>query len=329
MHKYLLVTGIAAVAAMVGPANGQTFQRRASISGGGGQDWGRCRIEVVVDGAAEVEIRGDNALLRNLSGQPPQFRQFECTSPMPANAPNLRFTGMNGRGSQELVRGPQNGSPAVIRIQDPEGGQGDYAFEMTWGGGGDRNNGGLDDQRDRRPMGPRYTTEQAVRICRGAVRKQASDRFRSANIAFRNTALDNTPGRQDFVTGLLDIRNGYDRDETYRFSCSVNFETGEVRSAQIEPIEPNRFLPGFGDARESGSRAALANCERAVEENLQQKGYQHVDFLSINVDEQQGRKGWIVGNARADVRYRSDSFSFSCSVQLRNGDVRSVDVRRR
>ena len=135
MHKRLFVMGATALAVMSGLANGQTFQRRASISGGGAPDRGRCTIEVVVDGAAEVEIRGDNANLRNLSGQPPQWRRFDCTGPIPPNAPNLRFTGMNGRGSQELVRGPQNGSPTVVRIQDPEGGGGDYAFELAWGGG--------------------------------------------------------------------------------------------------------------------------------------------------------------------------------------------------
>ena len=52
---------------------------------GGGGDSGKCTVEVVVDGAAEVEIRGDNAVLRNLKGQPPQWRRFECNAPLPAN----------------------------------------------------------------------------------------------------------------------------------------------------------------------------------------------------------------------------------------------------
>jgi len=64
----------------------QPYQRRAQIVGGGNPDRGKCTIEVVIDGAAEVEIRGDTGTLRNLSGQPPQWRRFECTSAMPANA---------------------------------------------------------------------------------------------------------------------------------------------------------------------------------------------------------------------------------------------------
>lgn len=321
-----------AFAAFAGTASGQTIQRRASITGGGSPDRGKCTIEVLVDGAAEVEVRGGNATLRNLSGQPPQWRRFECTSGMPANPSNFRFTGVDGRGSQELVRGPQNGGVAVVRIQDPDNGAEGYTFDLTWGGD-DRGNpysqgrGGAYDGRDQRGD-QRFTTDQAVRVCQDAVKQQAFDRFHSASMAFRTTTLDNSPGRQDWVTGMLDIRRGYDRDETYRFSCSVNFDTGQVRSAQIDPIDRDRSRPGTGDADRSASRVAMDSCQRAVEDRVRRDGYQHVDFLSIHVDDRPGRNDWIVGTVRADVRMRSDSFGFSCSVNLQDGDVRSVDVRR-
>jgi hypothetical protein len=240
---------------------------------------------------------------------------------------------VDGRGSQELVRGPQGGGVVVVRIQDPDGGAEGYTFDLTWGGG-DRGypptqgRGGMDEGRGQRG-GQRFTTDQAVRVCQDAVKQQAFDRFHTGNIAFRTTALDNNPGRQDWVTGMLDIRRGYDRDETYRFSCSVNFDTGEVRSAQIDPIGPDRYPPGPGDTGRSAGRAAMDSCQRAVEDRVRRDGYQHVDFLSIHADDRPGRNDWIVGTARADVRLRSDSFEFSCSVNLQNGDVRSVDVRRR
>src|SRR5580693_9496165 len=110
MQLRFWAAGVAAVTLIAGPVSGQTLQRRASITGGGAPDRGKCTIEVVVDGAAEVEIRGDNAILRNLAGQPPQWRRFECTSAMPANPPNFRLSGVDGRGSQELARAPQNGA---------------------------------------------------------------------------------------------------------------------------------------------------------------------------------------------------------------------------
>jgi hypothetical protein len=321
MKTRLWTIGIAAIFSIVGLANGQTFQRRATVTGGGGGDRGQCRVEIVVDGAAEVEIRGVNATLRNLSGQPPQWRRFECTSTLPPNPVNLRYVGVDGRGRQELVRTPQYGGATIVRIQDPEGSSDVYAFDLAWGPGRFA------------PAPPpqargRYTTQQAVQVCQDAVKQKAYDRFRTWNIAFRRTSLDNNPGRQDWVVGMFDIRRPYDRDEAYNFSCSVNFDTGQVRSAQIDALEPDRYMPGYGDARKAPTRLAMDACQRAVEDNIHQQGYQHLDFLSIRVDDAPGRSDWIVGNARADVRNRSDSFNFSCSVDLRDGDVRSVEVRR-
>ena len=109
--------------------------RRADITGGGG-DRGKCTIEVVVDGAAEVEVRGDTANLRNLAGQPPQWRRFVCNGPMPPNPRDFRFAGVDGRGRQTLVRDPRQGGAAVVRIEDPGGGQEGYTFDLFWGAGG-------------------------------------------------------------------------------------------------------------------------------------------------------------------------------------------------
>jgi hypothetical protein len=114
----------------VWPASAQVFERRAEIAGGGG-DRGKCTVEVVVDGAAQVEIEGDRAILRNITGQPPQWRRFVCNARMPGNPEGFRFAGVDGRGRQTLIRGPQGG-PAVIRIDDPQGGSEGYTFDVTW-----------------------------------------------------------------------------------------------------------------------------------------------------------------------------------------------------
>lgn len=125
---------IATLSATSGIMSGQSFERRAMIRGGS-PDRGKCTIEVVVDGAADVEVRGDSAMLRNLSGQPPQWRRFECTGPLPANPANFRFSGVDGRGRQTLIRDPRNGGVAVVRIEDPQNGSEGYTFDLTWSGG--------------------------------------------------------------------------------------------------------------------------------------------------------------------------------------------------
>ena len=52
----------------------------------------------------------------------------------------------------------------------------------------------------------RFTTQQAVQVCESSIRQQAEQRFRTQNINFRGTALDNNPGRQDWVMGMFDVR---------------------------------------------------------------------------------------------------------------------------
>lgn len=279
-----------------------------------------------MDGAAEVEIRGDNAVLRNLKGQPPQWRRFECNAPLPANPVNFRFNGVDGRGRQTLVSDPSRGGTAVVRIEDPDNGTEGYTFDIRWAFGGGFQGGpdrGRVDDRDRGPS-RRFTTEQAVSACQDAAREQAGGRWNTREVEFLRTAIDDQPGRNDWVVGTLAVRR-FDRREVYRFSCSVNFETGRLRSAQIEQVAER----DGGEVRRGGPERAIANCRRSVEERLHTDGFDRIEFRTINVDDRPGRSDWVVGSVRAEGRGRAEFRDFSCSVDLLDGDVRSVDVRRR
>src|SRR5258708_6259282 len=119
MRQYLWVI-YAAFAATIVPLCAETYQQQARIVGGGGNQ-GKCTVEVVVDGSAEVEIRGGKAFLRPLSGKQPQWRRFECTGVMPMNPMDFRFQGVGGRGTQRLIRNPPNGGVAVVQINNPKG----------------------------------------------------------------------------------------------------------------------------------------------------------------------------------------------------------------
>ena len=289
------------------------------MRGGGNPGEGKCTIEVVVDSAAEVEVRGDLAILRTLNGQPAQWRRFECNGPIPPNPANFRFIGVDGRGKQELIRDPRNGGFAIVRIEDPNGGAEGYTFDLTWGGRMGPPPGGY---RERRAIG----ADEAVRICQDDIRHQGVERFHVPVVDFHNSHLDDNPGRNDWVVGELEVHPGGRPAEVHRFSCSINLATGELRSAQIEGEPPP--MPRGRPALSQDSPAIPA-CQLAVERRLRRDGYFRVSVGQMQVDNRPGTDDWIGGVATAERRGREDRFEFSCSVDLRRGTVRSVDLRPR
>jgi len=349
MNRLVIVSAVLAAAI---PMGAQT-QRRASIVSGGGGDRGKCTAEVVVDGAADVEIRGDTGSLRTISGQPAQWRRLECTGPIPQNPVDFRFAGVDGRGRQQLVRDPRNGGAAVVHIEDSSGGAEGYTFDLFWGAGNNsggnfpgRNNDGVGNYPGRndgpgyggRNNGPgggadrgiglshRFTTEQAVEGCQASVRREAEQQFRARDVVFFDTRLDDNPGRRDWVVGRIEVRQGFNRTEPHRFACSVDFDNGVVRNVEIDPMRGG--VGNFGGGPNARVRA-LETCQAAVEQRIRRDGYRNVDIGSIRMDDQPGRNDWVVGNARAERGPNFASYNFSCSVDLRSGDVRTVNVRRR
>ncbi len=336
MHVRKLITATAFVA-MAGTLSAQGFQRRANLTGGGNVGGGQCVVEVVVDGAAEVEIRGDSAMLRNLSGQSPQWRRFECTSAMPANPGFFAFRGTDGRGNQELVRDPRNGGVAVVRIEDPEGGAGVYRFNLEWNAGGypggqgnyRRNDWGNDRNRSDNGYYRQFTQQDALRVCQDSVREQAMSRFHTGNIQFR-TRAETDGNRPDIVSGTLDIHNrDYGRDDTYHFSCSVDYQTGRVRSTQIDPLERRDNGPGYGGNNPAANGPAIQACRRAAADRMRRDGYEGIQFGSIRVEDRPGGSDVVLGDMTANGQYGIESFGFSCAVRLESGEVRSLDVTRR
>jgi hypothetical protein len=86
---------------------------------------------------------------------------------------------------------------------------------------------------------------------------------------------------------------------------------------------------GGGGRDEAGAQQAISTCQRAAEDKMRRDGYNRVEFTSTRMDDQPGRNDWVIGTARAYRGPNFESYAFNCSVNLRNGDVRSVDVRRR
>ena len=75
----------------------------------------------------------------------------------------------------------------------------------------------------------------------------ADQRFGPNNANLRNVRMDDNPGRNDWVTGFVDVRRRFGRIDSYRFSCSVNFESGRIRNAQIDQFEDRYYGPRGGE----------------------------------------------------------------------------------
>jgi hypothetical protein len=355
---YRLLSVFAAVTVVASQAGAQQYQRRATMVGGGSNDRGKCTIEVVVDGAADIEIRGDQGTIRNISGRPAEWRRFECSAPLPGNPADFRFAGVDGRGRQQLARDPRNGGVAVVHIEDSAGGSEGYTFDLMWGGGNnsgpERGNnsavGGAiagaiagainaenrDQDRDRMPQraGGRFTTEQAVRECQDAVRRQAGDRFGGRGIEFLNTRIDDNPGRKDWVVGMIDVLHGQNGQERFRFSCSVNFDSGQMRSVQIDPMADRDRDRGPERGADRMSRSftteqAVNVCQDSVRRQAGDRfGGRRVEFLNTRIDDNPSRNDWVIGTIDV-IRGRDVSegrYRFSCSVNFDSGQVRSVQI---
>ncbi len=140
--KYLLILTMASTLAYAQRWGGSEQSIRAQIRGGGG-DWGKCTAEVVVDGVAEVAIRGEEGRIRTLAGQPASWRRLDCNAAFPRNVSEFRFKGIDGRGRQDLAQDPRsNNGVAVVRIEDSKGGSEGYTFDIEWRGGTGGNWGG-------------------------------------------------------------------------------------------------------------------------------------------------------------------------------------------
>lgn len=315
-----LVT-LAAATALIAPVCAQTAERQATFTGGGGNGAGKCTIEVYVDGAADIEIHGDRGFLRTVSGQPAQWRRFECSGPMPANPSDFQFRGVDGRGRQELIQDPRSGrGAAVVRIEDPDGGAEGYTFDLVWRGGG------FGPNPTGQPLGGRdrgASPNDAVHACQDAVRERANQQYGLGDINFRNVNADDNPGRNDTIMGSFDARRGNQRD-TYRFSCAVDLANGRVRGVDISQ---ERGAATAGRYAGGGDRTSA--CQRAAEQRIQQDGYRNVQFGPLNADNR--RNDWITGTATAQRgnNGRTYDFDIRCSVNLNNGNIRSVRAKRR
>jgi len=117
------------------PAIAQVSTVDALMLGKAGEE-GKCTFEVVVQGTADVQIRGSQGRLATDSGNPAQWRRLECNQPLPYNPGDFKFRGIDGHGQQSLAAVPNsNNGIAVIHIANNSNKNEGYTGEIEWKGG--------------------------------------------------------------------------------------------------------------------------------------------------------------------------------------------------
>lgn len=231
----------ALISSVLAQPAGPAEARQASFTISGSRGWDKCTIEVVVDGIADVEIRGDRAVLRTLAGQPASWRRFECSGPLTAYPEEFKFTGIDGRGNQRLVQDPRNGrGTAIVRIEDPRGGAEGYTFDIEWRGGGNFPGPGQKAPPPRSGPSERPPATPAARdlgrvlsLCQRAVEERAA-REGASGLVIESLQAELRSGQNHWIAGTATAYQGRSaRGQAYNFSCAVNFDTGVLYSVEL------------------------------------------------------------------------------------------------
>jgi len=97
---------------------------------------GKCTIEVILNGSAEIDILGPTGNLRSLTGEPLGWRRFACTGVLPPNPDGFQIHLASGRGRLELLRHPllDGGGPASFRLKSGLAFPEVFVVEISWTG---------------------------------------------------------------------------------------------------------------------------------------------------------------------------------------------------
>jgi hypothetical protein len=153
-------------------------------------------------------------------------------------------------------------------------------------------------------------------VCSGPIPARPADfRFRGIDGRGRVTLVRDPRENRGVAVVRIDDRDG--GREGYTFDL-------EWRGGDYSPGRGRR------DDRGSANMAgAIQSCQDAVTERLSRDGYRNVRFRSTGADDRRGRDDQVSGTLTARDRQGVRDFDFSCSVDLRSGRIRDVNLDRR
>jgi hypothetical protein len=153
------------------------------------------------------------------------------------------------------------------------------------------------------------------------------------------------PDRQSGFRSVVRIRDGSGGDARYHFRLSWTLDGGGYNTTRDGRYPDGRYGDGtvrgtdpYGRARDNrqgigNGRAfsvdeAVSLCTQSVRTAIDRDyRYANAEIVNAHIDDRPGRNDVVIGDAVGRRGRTSDRFTFSCSVNFANGNVRNVDVR--
>lgn len=188
------------------------------------------------------------------------------------------------------------------------------------------------------PASARVAGEDALRMCRDQIRRDASTRFGSTSIVFRNTNLNETEDADDRVSGTF-LAEGNGSSGIHKFDCSVDVDGG-LRFARIDSrITRTTPAPTAGGAVPAAAKpegeagytdSELTDmCRTAVRSKVYDHGYIRTKFNNISAEKSEGPVYVVSGKATGETGGHDATYEFSCRVNRGTGAVETVELKAR
>lgn len=145
--------------------------------------------------------------------------------------------------------------------------------------------------------------------------------------------LQSDPRQDPRGEAVIYIRDSKGGDEGYTFEVTWQGDSGNGRFNQGNGNgrangRNGGFFGGNGNNDNDSYNRAVNSCMDSVRSRVQRDhNVNNLSFDDMNSDNNRGRRDRISGTARAGGR-RGDVYAFDCDVNLNNGNVRNVNVRR-
>jgi hypothetical protein len=147
-------------------------------------------------------------------------------------------------------------------------------------------------------------------------------------------ALSSEPSARNGSRAVVKIRDSQNGEGRYHFRLSWQMTGGgnEERGRDYgrEGRGQDTGRPSGPPEGNSGFAQAIRLCQDAATDRIvNQYRYRDVELQNVRADDRPGRNDFVIGEAVARRGENRDRFTFDCSVDLRSGRVRSIDVRKR